>query len=207
MWREAPESTEPSTPPEPPPPLTVAIQPTPAPLSLPPALSAHPVVPLLQTTLGVPSFTAPTTYAPFPGLQSPVPAGAWPSARRAADPPQLTLAVFTLEPAATGQPGPVCGPAIALGPDGLELPLPLAVRLPCADNATAYQWAPQGWVAVANATPPLRLGVRAAFVVSPGVSLGTVGGAVVGGLLAAWLAWVVCRRRKAAQPKPHVHYV
>ena len=203
MWRDLPEST-PSDEAGAAPPLIVGTptpSPAPAPSTIPTGITTHSI--LMQATLGCPSSSDKTIYAPFPGLEITVPAGAWPSSSRRTA-PVLTVAVFTLDPSAVGLPGKPCGPAIALGPDGLELAVAVAVRLPCT-NGTAYQWTENGWVG-GNASR--RLGVQAAFTVVPTTD-GSMAAIVLGIPFAVGLVWGAWRRcsRSRVKPRPHVHYV
>ena len=96
--------------------------------------SLGPVQILLPTvTFQVPSPITTTTFtlpSPFQQVQIQFPPGAWPLSRRAAG-SGPTVTVFSL-PAPSQEspwPGAACGPAVQLGPPGVELNSPIAVSL------------------------------------------------------------------------------
>ena len=191
-----------------------------------------PVKILLPTiTLEIPSPISETTFtlpSPFQQVQIQFPPGAWPLSRRAAG-SGPTVTVFSLPASNPGSPWPgaTCGPAVQLGPTGVELNSPIAVSLLCSvnesqtPNAFDYDDTSRLWGRLSY--PPGQtygggvvwaqtqaLTVLSGFVVAPAEdasgmsSLALIIGCVVGGSAvlgcAAALAWRRLRVRKTA---PH----
>ena len=118
---------------------------TPAPTVVLQGVPSSARVLLAPVDLGMPPANRTSAYnislEGIPMIQILVPEGAWWVTRRRSPLPSLTVALFEATKTALitdehNRSRTLCGPFVALGPEGFYTAIPLQIRLPCLDNDT-----------------------------------------------------------------------